>query len=65
MLFMVIKKMILLIGLNYFEQYAINCIDLCFKNDPNMARILTIQRVEMFGDVTCLQVKKNLRFIMI
>jgi len=51
--------------INYFEQYAINCIDLCFKNDPNMARILTIQRVEMFGDVTCLQVKKNLRFIMI
>jgi hypothetical protein len=46
--------------INYFEQYAINCMDLCFKNDQNMARILTIQRVEMFGDVTCLQVRLNL-----
>jgi len=50
------KKADLTHWINYFEQYAINCIDLCFKNDPNMARILTIQRVEMFGDVTCLQV---------
>ena len=51
------KKADLTHWINYFEQYAINCIDLCFKNDPNMARILTIQRVEMFGDVTCLQVR--------
>ncbi|CAF2673374.1 unnamed protein product [Rotaria sp. Silwood2] len=45
------KKTNLTHWINYFEQYAINCIDLCFKNDPNMARILAIQRVEMFGDV--------------
>ena len=50
------KKADLTRWINYFEQYAIDCLDLCFKNDPNMARILTIQRVEMFGDVTCLQV---------
>ncbi|CAF3447822.1 unnamed protein product [Rotaria sp. Silwood1] len=50
------KKTNLTYWINYFEQYAINCMDLCFKNDPNMARILAIQRVEMFGDVTCLQV---------
>ncbi|CAF0946556.1 unnamed protein product [Adineta steineri] len=42
--------------IKYFEQYALNCMDLCFKNDPNMAQILTVQRVEAFGDVTCLQV---------
>ena len=50
------KKVDLTQWINYFEQYAINCIDLCFKNDPNKAQLLTIQRVEMFGDVTCLQV---------
>ncbi|UJR20407.1 hypothetical protein I4U23_023538 [Adineta vaga] len=50
------KKIVLTRWINYFEQYAINCMDLCFKNDPNMAQILAIQRVEMFGDVTCLQV---------
>lgn len=43
--------------INYFEKYASNCMDLCFKNDPDMTRILTVQRVEMFGDVTCLQVR--------
>ena len=51
------KKEHLTQWINYFEQYAINCMDLCFKNDPDMARILTIQRVETFGDVTCLQVR--------
>ena len=55
------KKIDLTYWINYFEQYAINCLDHCFKNDPNMARILTIQRVEMFGDVTCLQVDKRER----
>ena len=42
--------------INYFEEYAVHSLDLCFKNDPDMARLLTIQRVELFGDVTCLQV---------
>lgn len=51
------KKTDLAYWINYFEQYAIDCIDLCFKSDQNIARILTIQRVEMFGDVTCLQVR--------
>ena len=55
------KKADLTNWINYFEQYAINCIDLCFQNDPNMARLLTIQRVEMFGDVTCLQVRRKKR----
>ena len=42
----------------YFEEYAVHCLDLCFKNDPHMAHLLTIQRVELFGDVTCLQVRR-------
>lgn len=50
------KKTELTRWITYFEQYAIHCLDLCFKNDPDMARLLTIQRVELFGDVTCLQV---------
>jgi hypothetical protein len=50
------KKMTLTRWIHYFEQYAINCMDLCFENDPDMARVLTVQRVEFFGDVTCLQV---------
>ncbi|CAF1028475.1 unnamed protein product [Adineta ricciae] len=50
------KKVRLTLWINYFEQYAIDCMDLCFQNDPNMAQLLTVQRVEMFGDVTCLQV---------
>lgn len=43
----------------YFEEYAVHCLDLCFKNDPRMAHLLTIQRVELFGDVTCLQVRHH------
>ena len=50
------KKVEMTRSIHYFEQYAINCMDLCFKNDSDMARLLTIQRVELFGDVTCLQV---------
>lgn len=50
------KKTELTRWIEYFEKYAIHCIDLCFKNNPDMARLLTIQRVEIFGDVTCLQV---------
>jgi hypothetical protein len=53
------KKMELTRSIRYFEQFAIDSIDLCFKNNPDMARILTMQRVELFGDVTCLQVRKK------
>ena len=53
------KKADLTRWISYFEQYAINCLDLCFRNAPDMARILTIQRVELFGDVTCLQVAND------
>ncbi len=51
------KKIDLTHWINYFEQYAIDCIDLCYQKDPNMSQILIIQRVELFGDVTCLQVR--------
>lgn len=52
------KKIYIKRWIHYFEQYAIDCLDLCFKNNPDIARLLTIQRVELFGDVTCLQVKR-------
>lgn len=42
---------------DYFEQYAIECIKLCYKNNPEQACEIVLQRISLFGDVTCLQVK--------
>ena len=41
----------------YFEQYAIDCVNLCQKNDPNLACEIVLQPVDIFGNVTCLQVR--------
>lgn len=41
----------------YFEQYAIDCITLCEKNDPDEACKLVLQENELYGYVTCLQVR--------
>ena len=41
---------------NYFEQYAINCINQCEKNDPELACQIVLQQIELYGNVTCLQV---------
>lgn len=41
---------------DYFQQYAIECINQCEKNDANQACQIVLQRIELFGYVTCLQV---------
>ena len=40
----------------YFEQYAIKCISLCELNDPDQACEIVVQQIELYGNVTCLQV---------
>ena len=40
----------------YFEQYAIACINQCEKNDANMACEIVLQEIDLFGNATCLQV---------
>ena len=43
----------------YFEQYAIECITLCESHDPNRASEIVVQQIELYGNVTCLQVCEN------
>ena len=45
---------------NYFEQYAIDCIRQCEKNDPELAYQIVLQKIELYGNVTCLQVSRTL-----
>ncbi|CAF1184605.1 unnamed protein product [Adineta steineri] len=40
----------------YFEEYAISCIKQCEKNDTDRACEIVLQRIELYGNVTCLQV---------
>ncbi|CAF1116563.1 unnamed protein product, partial [Adineta steineri] len=40
----------------YFEEYAIACIKQCEKNDTDQACEIVLQRIELYGNVTCLQV---------
>ncbi|CAF3190132.1 unnamed protein product [Rotaria socialis] len=41
---------------DYFQQYAIDCVTQCEKNDPEQACQIILQRIELYGNVTCLQV---------
>lgn len=41
----------------YFEQYAIDCIAECEANDADTACEIVLQQIELFGNVTCLQVR--------
>ncbi|CAF1276333.1 unnamed protein product [Rotaria magnacalcarata] len=41
---------------DYFQQYAIDCVTQCEKNDPDQACQIILQRIELYGNVTCLQV---------
>lgn len=41
---------------DYFQNYAIECINLCEKNDANEACCIVLQRIHLYGYVTCLQV---------
>lgn len=47
----------------YFEQYAINCLDKCDDYDAERACKIVLQRNELYGYVTCLQVMGMLRRI--
>ncbi|CAF1525888.1 unnamed protein product, partial [Adineta steineri] len=40
----------------YFEEYAIACIKQCEKNDTDLACEIVLQRIELYGNVTCLQI---------
>jgi len=40
----------------YFEQYAINCLNKCDKNNGAKACEIILQQNELYGYVTCLQV---------
>ncbi len=41
---------------DYFQDYAIACISQCEKNDPVQSCEIILQRMELYGNVTCLQV---------
>ena len=41
---------------DYFQKYAIDCINQCEKNDTNEASCIVLQRIQLYGYVTCLQV---------
>jgi hypothetical protein len=40
----------------YFEQYAIECVKQCEKYDADQAYQIVLQRIELYGNVSCLQV---------
>ncbi len=40
----------------YFEQYAINCLNKCDEKDEAKACEIILQRNELYGYATCLQV---------
>jgi hypothetical protein len=41
---------------DYFENYAIECINKCAKNDPDTGCQIILQQIPLYGNVTCLQV---------
>ena len=45
-------------SMKYFEQYAIDCLRQCGNHDTDKACEIILQRNELYGYVTCLQVKK-------
>jgi hypothetical protein len=47
-------------SMDYFEDYAIDCLTCCYKNNPNQACELVLRECGMFGNVTCLQVSIDL-----
>ena len=46
----------------YFEQYAIDCVNQCEMHDGNMACEIVLQQIDLFGYVTCLQVRSFVFF---
>jgi hypothetical protein len=45
-------------SMSYFEDYAIECVTRCYKNDQDKACELVLRQCEIFGNVTCLQVSE-------
>jgi len=45
-------------SMNYFEDYAIDCVTQCYKNDQDQACELVLRQCELLGNVTCLQVSE-------
>lgn len=43
----------------YFEQYAIRCLDQCNDEDPEKACEIILQQNPLYGHVTCLQVQSK------
>ncbi|CAF4758130.1 unnamed protein product, partial [Rotaria sp. Silwood1] len=46
-------------NIKYFEKYAINCLDKCDNHDRNRTCNIVLQRNELYGYVTCLQVASD------
>ncbi|CAF1409612.1 unnamed protein product, partial [Adineta steineri] len=46
-------------NISYFENYAINCIDLCQKNNSEDACEIVLRQIELFGNISCLQIAAN------
>lgn len=44
-------------SIQYFEQYAINCLDKCDDHDAAKACEIVLQQNQLYGYVTCLQVQ--------
>ncbi|CAF1211902.1 unnamed protein product [Didymodactylos carnosus] len=42
--------------IDYFETFAIDCLELCHINKPGTSCEIIVQQIALFGDVTCLQV---------
>lgn len=47
----------------YFEKYAIDCLEYCNDDDPEKASEIILQRNELYGYVTCLQVRSTIVMI--
>jgi hypothetical protein len=46
----------------YFEKYAIDCLDKCNNRDTDKACEIILQRNELYGYITCLQVYLKISF---
>ena len=50
-------------SIEYFEKYAIDCLEYCNDDDPEKASEIILQRNELYGYVTCLQVRSTIVMI--
>ena len=50
-------------AMDYFENYAIDCVTLCYKHNQDRACELVLRQCEIFGNTTCISVSKKIYFI--